>query len=687
MTEEEIRDSFDEYIKEQNSNYKVEDVAIDSETGRVDVRIQDSRFGSGKDNYMYVELSYYPDNPESMQRAFTYHPGTKGDTVAGGLGDAIMNVATGDIDVVRSTLYNNEEVTGGIRTAISTGQIDPCVAVVCNYPSTNGESVELASTVLDAVTDIYGNSYSHMVIDSCSAGYKDARRMVAAYVDKADNIIMAFCDAADENGGATFLTDSQLRMTNPKVIDAFKSDKVKIVLLEAVGNDSYRPAGVARSQYGISVTVATNGDYKKYVHMEPVYTSIRNGQINAMLNGKMFAEDNNYIVSWFDLDSRGNVVRMEVDSDTINVLNSDEYTDEQKYLYYKLKTNKQIVPTGSISVEYQTVADKVNSILTYISNNASIDTYNPNITANSNINSLLAGVTPIANSTSILNYRVKEGLYEVTSSVMEIARTEQELTELTQMIELGMNDTIFDEYIQSKGSNTYVTLLGAQESFASGKFGSITFDELCSLYSNGSLSGELGRSLESEMTQSKELSEMLEEFYNDDCLTGEAFAGLKSTIYDYKISMDNRNMAASILYDVYTECLGKLVNYMAEHGNKDFDDTNLEKYKEQLKANLLQIDVLKEKANTVVYELVTETKLGGILSYNYKIATYPFKADCEAGIALLEEENVLLTEEIDFIEGYIVLLKACEEAINEANIEVKKIYSSNVDALPTFNGI
>ena len=72
---------------------------------------------------------------------------------------------------------------------------------------------------------------------------------------------------------------------------------------------------------------------------------------------------------------------------------------------------------------------------------------------------------------------------------------------------------------------------------------------------------------------------------------------------------------------------------------------------------------------------------------NYKIATYPFKADCEAGIALLVEENILLTEEIDFIEGYIVLLKACEEAINEANIEVKKIYSSDVDALPTFNGV
>ncbi len=658
-----------------DNNYEVRNLKYDESSGYYSAEIA----VKGSKEY-YVTCRFNPSDSESLGKFFTYSPGTKGgDSTEGGLNYAQMNSQTGQVTAVSSNLPSNFEKVNGVQNAIDDNTIVPCVSAICNVSSESEghNSAILTDLALNAVRDTCNNEYETIVVANASAGAKigDQFIQIASSNPKNDkaNIVGAFFDPLDNSDiFGIKIKDNTIEATNKSNVTYLIFESNNFSVGDRNLKNGLKNIGIGNNM-GADILAVTmeDMDLPSANHMAPLYLAIKNGQINSMLNGEILNKDANYVLTYCTLDKNGQMIRTTIDKSVFDELENSDYSKEEKLFYYDLKSRCNFENNEVISVEYEAAMRKFENIINYIADSSEIGRSNLSF-ENANLSNMLAGANAFFDASNILNYKTKNGILAAASEISDVKRTESELTALADSFTFG-EDSDSDNSSKFTNVSFFNNLKSNNDDskYIPGRIGSVTFDEISSIIgANGELIGPLNDRFNEEIEESLYIENEINDLLEDDALYGSAFTNMKLTLTEYKNCMHDRGTYATLLKEVYRENYKKIYDYL--DGN-DFDDSNLEEYKSCLELNKQSIEEWKGKAN-IIY---TRPKYFMGIKVGYE-EYYPFKEDAENAIASLTAVNELMQERVNYIEGFAILLKECDERIRDTEAEIQRTFASDV---------
>ncbi len=376
--------------------------------------------------------------------------------------------------------------------------------------------------------------------------------------------------------------------------------------------------------------------------------------------------------------------------DGSKVLSYDFSSDEEKSIYYLLnkKTNlKKYLSDEKISVNYNDAFDGIESIINFSTSHNYLNDKNINLpVGNNKVNSFFNQSKPFLESSSILDYKVKETLTAMSIQLINMARTESGLQQIAES-DLNTAHGIFDYnsselkefFNNSIDVYTKQFNLGIIENFENGKTGLVDINQIDSFFDSALLS-----QISSQKDMAKDTKELISSLKESGSYEGEAFKDFNLLLDNYNTFMDLRYNSADLLDTVYTSSLDKMKTFFTSKGISSINDENYQATLDQIEKNNLLISDWEAKAKEYYKEPIYKTFNLGKKSFDIIIGyekIYPYKDDANKAIQELNDMNRELQTYVDLVEEWTSILNECTQSINEANEIVKNNFSSQVSLL------
>ena len=668
-------------------------------TGNYDLTIKDT---GGE-----INMSYPAQGTPSSQAAVVF-PGDGGS----GKGNGLLQVNNGSSNVSYTTGLDGPTNNGativypGMSDAVANGTINPCVSVIAN--SSNDASANLAEQALVAYCSVNETDIDTVASVSHSRGTLFNQHFTTSI---ANNEVFSDTQITtmmyDANG--TYDTVP----TDADFIDVSQRDNVTVIAFPArtwAGSGdrlSNSFSNIARANSnGARIIVATldydyyteNGgldgvtNYNGDSHMTNIYLGINHGQINVALDGELFSSDLEYVVYIPYVDENGRVVRCEIDSNTIKILENSNLSDAEKSIQYSLKTKYHFEVDSQISQQQQNAINQFEGIINSIADNCDLT----HVSASSNISNeafrgMFSRSDAFVNSSNLLDYRIKERLLAAASNVTNIAQTEAELKLLAeQTLSVSERELLFRTDQVEAESTVMRDFRENQLIICSGNAsdGTALSPMDVKTFSTGDLdafrSSGIFDYLLKEEAFSQELAQDLISIKEDGNITGEPWEEFFNQVDALSNCANERSKAARILYDAYDTVYNKLNDFFSSKGLSSIDCDSYD----AVCNDITRLENLKsywERMREVVwYRRECDNYGKNCTSVPY----HPFEAIANQNLVVIGESLTAAYEHKANIEEFTQLFNDCERIVMDAQDQVEATYGNAVnEVMPLFTQV